>query len=70
MYKEIKADYLVIDHKKARDIAESWQVKCIGTIGILYRTKQKRIIQELRPLFLHLIQNKRYYSRKVLNQVR
>ena len=69
LYKEIKADYLVIDDKKARDIAEALQVKCIGTIGILYRAKQKRIIQELRPLFLHLIQNKRYYSRKVLNQV-
>ncbi len=69
LYKEIKADYLVIDDKKARDIAESLQVKCVGTIGILYRAKEKEIIQELRPLFLQLIQNKRYYSKKILNQV-
>jgi len=67
--KEIKADYLIIDDKKARNIAEEFGVDCIGTIGILYRAKDKKIIRELRPLFMKLIENKRYYSRDILNNI-
>jgi len=66
---EIKADYLVIDDKKARIIAESIGVQCIGTLGILYKAKEKGIIKELRKLFLKLISNNRYYSKQVLNKL-
>ncbi|MBI4647585.1 MAG: DUF3368 domain-containing protein, partial [Bacteroidia bacterium] len=33
LYEELKADYLLIDDKKARIIAESFDVNCIGSIG-------------------------------------
>lgn len=69
LYKETNADFLLIDDRKARLIAESMQINCIGTIGVLITAKQKNIITELRPFFEELITNKRYYSLQLLNSV-
>ena len=35
LYQELKADFLLIDDKKARIIAENLGIRCIGTIGLL-----------------------------------
>src|ERR1035437_5415082 len=51
LYKELKADFLLIDDKKARRIAESLDIKCIGIIGLLTIAKDKGIIEKLKPLF-------------------
>jgi len=67
LYNELRADFLLIDDKKARKIAENLGIKCIGTIGLLSVAKEKKIISELRPLFKAFLQNKRYYSIKLLN---
>ena len=69
LYKEITADFLIIDDKKARTIAESLNVKCVGTLGILYKAKKNGLIKELKPLFLELLSNKRFYSKKILNHL-
>lgn len=69
LFKELNADYLLIDDKKARDIAENFGIQCIGTIGILSAARDKGIIKELRPLFQSFIGNKRYYSLKLLNAI-
>src|SRR5699024_10029240 len=67
LYKELNADFLLIDDKKARSIAENFDIKCIGTLGILSVAKSKGIITELRPVFEIFIENNRYYSIKLLN---
>jgi hypothetical protein len=41
LYKEIGADFLLIDDQKARKIAESLGVNCIGAIGILILAKKQ-----------------------------
>ncbi|MFN7119110.1 MAG: DUF3368 domain-containing protein [Saprospiraceae bacterium] len=69
LYKELNANYLLIDDKKARDIAEHFGIQCIGTIGILSTAKDKGMIEELKPLFELLIKKKRYYSLKLLNAI-
>lgn len=69
LYKELNADFLLIDDKKARIIAENFGVKCIGTIGILSRAKSIGLIENLRPLFLEFLQNKRFYSIELLNSI-
>ncbi len=69
LYKEINANFLIIDDKKARTIAESLEVNCIGTLGILYNAKKNGLIKELRPLFLDLLDNNRFYSKHVLNHL-
>jgi predicted nucleic acid-binding protein len=69
LYEELKADFLLIDDKKARLIAESLNVNCIGSIGILIRAKQKGLIKEIRPIFEIWMNNERYFSLKLLNQI-
>jgi len=65
--KNFNADFLLIDDKKARQKAELLGIKCIGTLGLLYYAKQKQLIPELRPIFIKLIENKRYFSKKYVN---
>ena len=69
LYKELQADFLLIDDKKARKIAENLGVNCIGTIGLLSVAKEKNIISELRPFFEIFIENKRFYSITLLNTI-
>ncbi len=69
LYKELNANFLLIDDRKARLIAESMQVNCIGTVGLLAVAKRKGFITELKPLFETLIANKRHYSLQLLNSV-
>ena len=69
LYKELKADYLLIDDKKGRQIAELNYVTCIGTLGILIKAKQKQLIPSLRLIFLNLISHKRFYQKELLNEI-
>jgi predicted nucleic acid-binding protein len=69
LYKELKADFLVIDDKKTRAIAEELEINCIGILAVLIKAKEKDLITSLKPLFEQLIRNKRYYSKTVLNTI-
>ncbi len=69
LYKELKADFFLVDDNKARLIAESLNVNCIGSIGLLIKAKEKGIIDNLRPYFQKWIDKKRYFSVKQLNQI-
>lgn len=67
LYKELNADFLLIDDKKARNIAENLGICCIGTLGLLSTAKTKGLINDLRPHFITLLKNNRYYSVQLLN---
>jgi predicted nucleic acid-binding protein len=69
LYNEIQADFLLIDDKKARNIAENIGIKCIGTIGVLVAGKNNGFIKDLRPLFKLFLEKKRFYSLHLLNHV-
>ncbi|MGB5980704.1 MAG: DUF3368 domain-containing protein [Nonlabens sp.] len=69
LYKELSADFLLLDDKKARHIAESLGINCLGTLGLLSTAKRKGLLAELKPLFLTFLSNKRFYSIKLLNAV-
>jgi uncharacterized protein len=69
LYKELNADFLLIDDKKARQIAESLNINCIGLIGLLSVAKDKGLIEELRPIFEIFLNNKRFYSVELLNGI-
>ena len=66
---EMNADLLIIDDKKARNIAESYKIRCIGTLGLLTLAKKRGLIKEIRKYFIQLIDNERYFSRKLLNEI-
>lgn len=69
LYEELKADFLLIDDNKARVIAESFGVNCIGSIGLLIKAKEKGLIRAVRPVFQDWLQNDRYFSSKLLNKI-
>ena len=69
LYEELKADYLLIDDKKARFLAESMEVNCVGSLGLLIEARSRGLIDELRPKFETWLDNERYFSRKLLNVV-
>ena len=69
LYRESKANFLLVDDKKARKIAENFGIQCIGTIGLLSISKDRGIIDELRPIFKTFMENKRFYSPNLLNLV-
>ena len=67
LYKELQADFLLIDDKKARSIAENFGINCVGTLGLLSIAKDKGMIKDLKPLFEMFLKNHRYYSLDLLN---
>lgn len=69
LYEEMQDDFLLIDDSKARLIAESLNVNCIGTLGLLLRAKQKGLLSELKPTFQTLLLNGRLFSKKLLNEI-
>jgi len=67
LYRQLNANFLLIDDKKARQVAESFEINCIGTLGLLLLAKENGLITELRPLFEILISKNRYFSMQYLN---
>jgi predicted nucleic acid-binding protein len=55
LYKAKAADYLLIDERKGRKIAESYNIKIIGTLGLLLLAKQKGLLERVKPC-LELLQ--------------
>ncbi len=69
LYNESKADFLLIDDKKARNIAENLGARCIGTLGLLSIAKDKNILPELRPIFIEFLRQKRFYALPLMNMI-
>ncbi len=65
----LSADYLIIDERKGRQIAENLGIKIIGLLGILVLAKQKNIISLLKPLILDLVNVGFHLNEKLLNRV-
>jgi uncharacterized protein len=59
--KELRADRLLIDDFKGRQLAAREGVKVIGVLGVLLLAKEKRIITAIRPLIDRLKRDADFY---------
>ncbi len=52
---ELHADYLLIDEVKGRAIAESYDIKVVGILGVLLQAKQKGLIADVKTHLQKLV---------------
>ncbi|WP_411046113.1 hypothetical protein [Treponema primitia] len=63
------ADFLIIDDKQARRIAEQHGINCFGTLAVLLKARSLNRIGPLRPFFVILLAHNRYYKKNLLNSL-
>ena len=66
---ENNIDLVVLDDKDARKIAREFDLKVIGTLGILIISKKKGYINELKPIIEKLVDNNFRISEKLLRRI-
>lgn len=69
LYKQLSADVLLIDDRRARVIAEHNQIHCIGALGLLLVAKQRRKINAVAPYVQKLRQSPIFYGDDLLDKV-
>lgn len=69
LYREHSADFLLIDDRRARTIAEHNHINCIGSLGVLLSAKKQGIIANVKPAIEKLRASSLYYADELLNKV-
>lgn len=59
---------VLLDEKRARQVAQSLNLNVIGTLGILILSKQKKIIPKVKPLLDEIIVEAQYWVNESLYQ--
>ena len=67
--KELNLDYLLIDEKSARSLAEALMLEPTGLLGILKFAKLSGVIGALKPYLDGLIENNYRISKKLYNGI-
>jgi predicted nucleic acid-binding protein len=69
LYKQLSADALLIDDRRARLIAEHNQIHCVGALGVLLQAKQRGVIEQVAPFVVKLRSSPIHYGEPLLNKV-
>ncbi|NOH02119.1 MAG: DUF3368 domain-containing protein [Chloroflexi bacterium] len=69
LYKQLSADALLIDDRRARMIAEHNQINCIGALGVLLMAKQRGEIDQVAPYIERLRASSIRYGDELLGKV-
>jgi len=62
LYKQIDADWLLIDDKRGRKIAVVNKIKTIGSLGVLLTAKKRGLIKKIKPKLDLLAKSELYLS--------
>ena len=69
LYKQLSADVLLIDDRRARTVAEHNQIVCIGALGVLLMAKHRAHIQQIAPYVERLRTSSLHYGDALLAKV-
>ncbi len=69
LYKQMAADWLLIDDKRGRKIAFVNKIRTIGSLGVLLAAKQKNFLSEIKPKLDQLKNSGLYISDTLINTV-
>lgn len=67
--KELNLDYLLLDEKSARSLAEALMLEPTGLLGILKFAKLSGVIEELKPYLNKLMENNYRISKKLYDRI-
>lgn len=70
LYKELVADYLLIDDKRGRKVAKINQIRTIGSLGVLLQAKRMGLIPAVAPLLLQIAASPVFIAPDLLKMVR
>ena len=62
LYKQINADWLLIDDKRGKKVALINKIKTIGSLGVLLTAKKKDLITAVKPKLDLLAKSNLYFS--------
>ena len=66
---EIKNALLIIDERKGREIAKTFNLEIIGTLGLLIKAKEKGVISNLKDIVIELIKSGFRVSDSIVNEI-
>ncbi len=69
LYKQLSADALLIDDRRARAVAEHNQIVCVGALGFLLLAKHQGMIQSITPYVEKLRLSALHYGEDLLEKV-
>ena len=67
--KEINANYVIIDEKLGRKYANYFDLKVIGTLGILKEAKKRDLIKDLKEIVNKMKENNIWLSKKIIDDI-
>lgn len=67
--KELDFKYVLIDGHAARNLAKTFMLQPIGTLGILVLAKKKGLVEEVKPLLKALLNHDFYISEELYQKV-
>ena len=69
LYQKMKADFLLIDDKRAKKFARLNGVNTIGSLGVMILAKEEGLISSLRPYLRKLADSNLYVSPSLVEKV-
>ena len=69
LYKQLSANWLLIDDRRARAVAEHNDIHCIGALGVLLFAKHKGAIKNISPYVEKLRNSSIHYGEVLLGKV-
>ena len=69
LYKQLSANWLLIDDRRARAVAEYNDIHCIGALGVLLFAKHKGVIKNVAPYVEELRNYPIHYGEVLLEKV-